>query len=331
MRHLLRFLLFSIAAALIGWDAARIADRVRSWEFHPDLRPVRTIAPKDSHCVRFLCTGDVRSHVAMYGPIAAEARRLGVDFVLLVGDAVPSAKERAFRRVFEELHRAGPSPPWFFLTGNHDVDDGGAAFVRAFGVPVFTIEAGALRLLCLDNGARQLSQESWELVRHAGPGRGGCTIVACHIPLGEEEGARITAVAPVAAFLWGHEHRGYRELSLAGQPAWEVPGGGAHIGPEKCPFAALVEYSSQGGALSVRKVALSDCRSPRGQAFWLGVAYTAPLGLPLCLGVLALAAAARPTMAARAMRRLWRWGKRLGRAVAASVSRRRRACRHQGQ
>jgi len=320
LRRLLQLLLFLLAAALIAWDGSRLADRLRPRAFHPDLRPVRTVTPKDPQCVRFLCTGDVRSQVGMYRPIAAEARRQGVDFVLLLGDAVPTAEERAFAQVFEELRRAGPNPPWFFLTGNHDVDDGGAVFARAVGAPVYTIEAGGLRLLCLDNGAYKLSEASWDLVRGAGPGQGVCSVVACHIPLKEEDGARIAAAIPVAAFLWAHAHKGYRELSLAGKPAWEVPGGGAHIGPEERPFAAIVEYSERDGKLSVKKIGLEDCRSP-----WeaLPVAYTVPLGVPIGLGFLALAAAARPGKAARGAQRAGAWLRQTGRAVAARAFRRR--------
>jgi len=238
-----------------------------------DYRTFRTVTRKDPTRVRFLCTGDIRWNISVFEGIGKLAAKFDVDFVLLLGDVVKKANERSYQVFVSEMHEMRPGCPVFILPGNDEIDfDGGALFEKVVGARNFAVEAGDWTVLCLDNN-NGLSEASWQVIRELISKRAGHVIIACHQPFSNnKEATTIAKQISVEAYFWGHLSKGFRKLQLAGKPAWEVPGGGAHLGPEKNPFAALVECDSLG--VKVTKLDL-----PEYHPLWHAVEYqlvTAP-------------------------------------------------------
>jgi 3',5'-cyclic-AMP phosphodiesterase len=112
--------------------------------------------------VKFAVMGDIRNGDAIFKTELGEAKRSGAEFVMILGDLVPSNRPENYYHFAEMLEK---SPlPVLVLPGNHDYGRNGSARYREnFGPTDYAFDMGGYHFITLDNALEKLtdSQLTW--------------------------------------------------------------------------------------------------------------------------------------------------------------------------
>jgi 1,2-diacylglycerol 3-alpha-glucosyltransferase len=106
--------------------------------------------------VKFAVMGDIRNGDKTFKTELTEAKQQGADFVMILGDLVPSNRPENYYHFAEMLEKA-PLPA-LVIPGNHDYGRHGSARYReTFGPTDYAFDFGGYHFITLDNARDRLT------------------------------------------------------------------------------------------------------------------------------------------------------------------------------